>query len=109
MKKKINSAAIISKLGEMALGRGSDALRLAFMDLETAELSVGSLDLSMLSEIKRNANGSVEIKLLNRLDALELLSKLVSEGGSQSAAEDFFRALSGAAGAKSERMSALED
>lgn len=100
MKKKINSAAIISKLGEMALETKNDAVRLAFMEPESAEISVGTLDLSMLSEIKRNANGSVEIKLLNRLDALELLSKLVSEGGSQSAAEDFFRALSGAADTK---------
>jgi len=109
LKKKVNGAAIISKLGEMALGCGSDAVRLAFMDPETAEFSVGSLDLSMLSELKRNANGTVEVKLLNRLDALELLSKLVSEGGSQSAAEDFFRALSGAAEAKNGRMSELED
>jgi hypothetical protein len=63
----------------------------------------------MLSEIKRNSNGTVEIKLLNRLDALELLSKLISEGGSQSAAEEFFRALQGAAEAKNGRSSGIED
>jgi len=109
LKKKISNAAIISKLGEMALGRGSDAVRLAFMDPESAEACLDSLDLSMLSEIKRNSNGTVEIKLLNRLDALELLSKLISEGGSQSAAEEFFRALQGAAEAKNGRSSGIED
>ena len=109
LKKKISTAAIISKLGEMALGRGSDAVHLAFLDPESAQAQLDSLDLSMLSEIKRNSNGTVEIKLLNRLDALELLAKLVSEGGSQSAAEEFFRALQNAAEAKNGRMSELED
>ena len=51
----------------------------------------GKLDLSLLSEVKRSEKGAVEVKLLDRLKALEMLTALTEEGGE--GLEEFLRAL----------------
>ena len=52
-----------------------------------------ALDLSLLSEVKRNDKGTVEIRLIDRLQALEALSGMVgSEEGEMKA---FLQALRG--------------
>lgn len=96
MKRKLDGAEIVRGLADLAFGRVNDAVRLALFDPDQIDLE--KLDLSLLSEIKRGSNGAVEIKLLNRLDALELLAKLVgADGGQTEAAESFFRSLNEAA------------
>ena len=58
---------------------------------ENAEL--GKLDLSLLSEVKRNDKGTVEVKLVDRLKALEQLALLAQENGED--LESFLKALQG--------------
>lgn len=98
IKRKIKDRDILGKLAEIAFGKGNDAVKLAFFDIcENMEV-VDGLDLTMLSEVKRGSNGAVEIKLLNRLEALELLAKLVDCGGNKgNSTKDFFTALDTAA------------
>ena len=49
------------------------------------------LDLSLLSEVKRNEKGTVEIRLVDRLKALEQLAAMV--GADTHQAEEFLRSL----------------
>ena len=96
LKRKIDGAEIVRGITDLAFGRVNDAVKLALFDPDQIDLE--KLDLSLLSEIKRGSNGVVEVKLLNRLDALALLAKLVGgDGGQTAASESFFRALNEAA------------
>ena len=52
-----------------------------------------SLDLSLLSEVKRNEKGTVEIRLIDRLRALEQLSLVAKENNTD--LETFLQALQG--------------
>ena len=68
---------VIKRLGEIALGRSNDSVKLAFTNPD--RLDIDSLDLTMLSELRRAANGSVEIKLINRLDALKIMMEALKD------------------------------
>ena len=77
------------RLAELAFGRANDCVKLVLEDSP----EVDALDLSLLSEVKRNDKGTVEIRLIDRLQALEALSGLVgSEEGEMKA---FLQALRG--------------
>ena len=77
------------RLAELAFGRANDCVKLVLE--ESPE--VDALDLSLLSEVKRNDKGTVEVRLIDRLQALEALSGLVgSEEGEMKA---FLQALRG--------------
>lgn len=100
LKKRIRSGHIrredvIRRLAELAFGSTNDCVRLALED--TPELE--KLDLSLLSEIKRNEKGTVEIRLIDRLRALEQLAQAAGQEGADP--EEFLRALQGAAGEES--------
>ena len=56
----------------LAFGGISDALRLLFTQTPTPE-QLEKMDLFMISEIKRNKDGMLEIKFFDRLKALEKL------------------------------------
>ena len=56
-------------------------------------VSLDKLDLSLLSEVKRNEKGTVEVRLIDRLRALEQLQILASESGND--VEAFLMALQG--------------
>ena len=77
------------RLAELAFGRANDCVRLALEDSP----DLGTLDLSLLSEVKRNEKGTVEIRLIDRLRALEQLA-LVTDG-ENTEAEAFLQALRG--------------
>lgn len=97
MRKKLCSADVAEHIRRLAFGRANDAVRLAFLAPEQQGLIEG-LDLSMVSEVKRGAKGEVEVKLLNRIDLLELLSKLLEANMPKSnEAENFFAAMDSAA------------
>lgn len=80
---------VTRRLAELAFGRANDCVRLALED----EPDLGKLDLSLLSEVKRNEKGTVEIKLVDRLRALEQLAEVAGEGDSDM--ESFLQALQG--------------
>ena len=84
---KIQRSDVIRRLAELAFGTANDCVRLALED----DPELAKLDLSLLSEIKRNEKGTVEIKLIDRLKALEQLAQATGEDGGQ--AEEFLRSL----------------
>lgn len=88
---KINREDVVRRLAELAFGRANDCVKLV-LD-ENARLD--RLDLSLLSEVKRNDKGTVEVRLIDRLRALEQLQLLASDSGVD--VEEFLKALQGEA------------
>ena len=86
---KIRREDVTRRLAELAFGKANDCVRLALED----DPKLGKLDLSLLSEVKRNDKGTVEIKLIDRLRALEQLAAVAGEGGDD--LEQFLTALQG--------------
>lgn len=74
---KLTRADVARKLAELAYGRANDCATLVL----DPGADAGKLDLSLLSEVK----------LLDRLKALEMLTALTEEGGE--GMEEFLRAL----------------
>ena len=72
---KLTRADVVRRLGELAFGRANDCVRLVLE--EGADLQ--KLDLSLLAEVRRSEKGAVEVKLADRLQALEQLTALVQE------------------------------
>lgn len=88
---KISRSDVTRRLAELAFGKANDCVRLALED----DPNLGRLDLSLLSEVKRNDKGTVEIKLIDRLRALEQLAQVAGEDTQD--LEAFLQALQGEA------------
>ena len=86
---KIKREDVARRLAELAFGKVNDCVRLVLED----DPQVEKLDLGQLCEIKRNEKGTVEIKLVDRLRALEQLCQLAEESGDDM--ESFLKALQG--------------
>lgn len=80
---------VLRQLARFAFGRANDCVKLVLEDAP----DVDTLDLSLLSEVKRNEKGTVEIKLVDRIRALERL--LEAGGGDEDCAAAFFAAAAG--------------
>lgn len=72
---QIRRQDVTRRLAELAFGKANDCVKLALEE----NLCLDELDLSLLSEVKRNDKGTVEIRLIDRLRALEQLSQTVGE------------------------------
>jgi len=69
---------VLRQMEALAGGRVNDAVKLAFLDKEDlAELD--KLDLAVVAEFKRSGNGVVEVKLIDRVEALERVVGLLKE------------------------------
>ncbi len=66
---------ILSDLRRLANSKNNDAVKLAYFTQEDAD-RIDALDLRGLVELRRSGSGTVEIKLIDRLRALELLDRL---------------------------------
>ena len=86
---KVSRQDVTRRLAELAFGRPNDCVRLV---LEEAP-DLKELDLSLLSEVKRNEKGTVEIRLVDRLRALEQLALVAKEENGDLAA--FLQAMQG--------------
>ena len=86
---EIRRQDVTRRLAELAFGKANDCVRLALED----DPSLGKLDLSLLSEVKRNDKGTVEIKLIDRLQVLKQLTDVLDEGDGK--LEGFLQALQG--------------
>ncbi len=86
---EIKRRDVTRRLAELAFGKANDCVKLALE--EKPELD--RLDLSLLSEVKRNDKGTVEIRLIDRLRALEQLAQVAEEEGSD--LEAFLQAMQG--------------
>ncbi len=63
---------ILRQVEELALSRVNDAVRLAFLSGEDLA-AIDKLDLTPVTEFKRNKDGGVELKFVDRLSALQWL------------------------------------
>ena len=80
---------VARRLAELAFGKANDCVRLVLSDGADLE----KLDLSMLTELKRNDKGTLEVRLVDRLRALEQLAVLAQSGGTD--LESFLQAMQG--------------
>ena len=86
---EIRRQDVTRRLAELAFGNANDCVKLALEE----NLCLDELDLSLLSEVKRNDKGTVEIKLIDRLRALEQLAQTAGE--EKSDVDAFLQALQG--------------
>lgn len=77
-KKLVSKQEVLRQMMELASHPVNDAVRLAFLAGEPGE-EIGALDLVGLSEFKRNANGTVEIKFTDRLAVFQSLMDRLEE------------------------------
>lgn len=80
---------VARRLAELAFGKANDCVKLVLED----DAALEKLDLSLLTEVKRNDKGTVEVRLVDRLKALEQLALLAQAGGED--LESFLKALQG--------------
>ena len=66
---------LLRALAQIAFGRANDCVRLAL----DPSVDIDALDLSLLTELKRAGNGAVEVRLADRLAAIEALIALCPE------------------------------
>ena len=83
---------VARRLAELAFGRANDCVKLVLG--ENVDLS--KLDLNLLTELKRNDKGTLEIRLVDRLKALELLANFAESEGTD--LEAFLQAMQGGEG-----------
>ena len=74
-------------LAALAGGKANDCARLALEESPALE----ELDLTLLQEIRRGSGGAIEVRLADRLWAVELLLSLLEPEGND--AESFFAGL----------------
>ena len=76
-------------LAELACGKVNDCVKLALEENPCLD----NLDLRLLGGVKRNDNGTVEIKLIDRLKILEQLAEVAGE--ESAGVEGFLKSLQG--------------
>jgi hypothetical protein len=86
---KLKREDVARRLAELAFGRANDCVKLVLQE----DAQLGKLDLSLLSEVRRSEKGAVEVRLVDRLKALEQLAQLAEGDGSD--LESFLKALQG--------------
>ena len=84
-KKDVRREDVIEALKEIAFGRVNRGVE------PTAQL-IRKMDLSAVAEFKRNGNGTVEVKFVDRVKALSALYDMLGGGDADEAAE-FLQAL----------------
>ena len=100
-----DSGNVAAGLKRLAFGNCTDAVYLVFADELPPPSVIEGLDLFNVSEIKRVMGGGVEIKLFDRLRALEKLFELENSCSDRDKAADLITALT----APTERSEALDD
>lgn len=86
---KLTRADVARRLAELAFGKANDCVQLVLGENE----KIDGLDLSLLTELKRNDKGTLELRLVDRLRALELLANLAENEGTD--LESFLQAMQG--------------
>ena len=82
---------LLHRMERLAQCRVNDAVKLAFLDEGQLE-KIDGLELGALKEFKRSGNGTVEIKLMDRMAVLEKIAAML-ERGEEGEADAFLRAL----------------
>lgn len=90
VRRDIRREDVIRRLAELCFGRANDAVQLAFLK-PGEEKDLAQLELSAVAEFKRGTNGALEVKLVDRVKALQLLYELL--GGEEMGLSEFYEAL----------------
>lgn len=69
---------LIQHLRKLLKWRNNDVVKLAFLD-ESQLDQVDGMDLSGVAELKRGANGTFEVKLIDRVKVLSMMRELLEE------------------------------
>ena len=85
-KKELGREDVIEALKEIAFGRVNRGVELTYLSAPTAQL-IRKMDLSAVAEFKRNGNGTVEVKFVDRVKALSALYDMLGGGDADEAAE----------------------
>ena len=80
---------VARRLAELAFGKANDCVKLVLDE----DAKLDGLDLSLLTELKRNDKGTLEVRLVDRLRALEQLAVLAQSSGSD--LESFLQSMQG--------------
>ena len=88
-KKDVRREDVIEALKEIAFGRVNRGVELTYLSEPTAQL-IRKMDLSAVAEFKRNGNGTVEVKFVDRVKALSALYDML---GDADEAAEFLQAL----------------
>jgi hypothetical protein len=86
---EIRRRDVTRRLAELAFGKANDCVRLVLGE----DVQLEGLDLSLLTELKRNDKGTLEIRLVDRLKALEMLAQFAEKDGTD--LESFLQAMQG--------------
>ena len=83
-------------LEKLCFGKPNDVVKLVLYNDSLTPYQLSRLDLSAVSEIKKGKDGAFEIKLIDRIKALEYWESLEAlEAGGAQGAESFLAALGG--------------
>ncbi len=85
----LTRADVARRLAELAFGDANDCVKLVMAEVP----EIDGLDLSLLTELKRNEKGTIEVRLVDRLRALEQLAGLADAQGTD--LQSFLEALQG--------------
>ena len=69
---------LLTYLRKLAKGKNNDVVKLAFLEPGDMEV-VDRLDLTGVAELKRNANGTLEVKFVDRVKVLAMLRELLEQ------------------------------
>lgn len=78
---------VLAGLTRLAFGQANDAVRLVFAGELPDAGTLAQLDLFQVSELRRDKNGGVEVRLFDRQRALEKLLECASDTDARQAAE----------------------
>ena len=89
----VSREEVLRRMLHLAAGKANDPVKLAYLPEEDRD-KLARLDLGCLTEFKRNANGTVEMKFVDRAAIfVRILEQLKEEANEGTAA--FLRALDG--------------
>ena len=83
---------LLRYLRKLAKCRNNDVMKLAFLEPEDRDM-LDELDLTGVAELRRGANGTLEVKFVDRMKVLAMLRELLDEDGGS--VEELLAALDG--------------
>lgn len=96
-KREVSREDMLRELRRIALSRPNAGIELAYMEKPSRQM-IQRLDLSAVSEFRRNSAGAVELRFIDRVKALQALCELLGGGTDEKQTDEFFRALEEAGG-----------
>lgn len=91
-KKELRREDVIEALRKIAFCRPNAAIELAYLE-KPSRSAIRAFDLGAVAEFRRKSDGSVEIKFVDRVKALDALYLLLGGGENDGDTNEFLRAL----------------